>query len=104
MNFPKQSKITEKGGKTFISRQNRFFLDPREQILAQRWARSQKLQVLGNAHSHPNGEAIPSEVDCLWSFSSNLMVIVDKKGGVRSWWIAEDKSLQPIELKNFNHK
>ena len=26
MNFPKQSKITEKGGKTFISRQNRFFL------------------------------------------------------------------------------
>jgi proteasome lid subunit RPN8/RPN11 len=56
-------------------RPRRFQLDPREQLLAQRWARDRHLQVIGAAHSHPQSAAVPSSTDLELAFCPTLMLI-----------------------------
>ncbi len=89
--FPEQIKIQE-------SRRNRFAIDPKDQIRAQKWARSRNLFVLGSAHSHPDNLSIPSKTDIAWTFSPSLMLIVSGKGEVRAWWINNSKFKQGIEI------
>ncbi len=86
------------------SRKTRFALDPKEQINAQRWGRNNNLQVLGTAHSHPSKEAIPcpSLVDRQWRLKSELMVIINGNGEIRSWWVDENPSNHPKELAQLN--
>ena len=50
-------------------------LDPREQLLAQSWARQRGFDVIGTAHSHPQGDATPSRRDRDWLRVPSLMVI-----------------------------
>ena len=57
------------------SKQNRFLIDPREQIHAQRWARKHNWAVLGTCHSHLQGEPIPSKTDIEWSNAYELSLI-----------------------------
>jgi proteasome lid subunit RPN8/RPN11 len=57
-------------------RRRRFALDPREQLLAQKWARSRGLTVLGSAHSHPLSEPVPSALDQSLAFAPTLMLIL----------------------------
>lgn len=68
----------------------RFGLDPREQLLAQRWGRQRGLQVLGCAHSHPCSEAIPSPTDLALNLAPALLLIRGQKGEWRSWWINDE--------------
>jgi proteasome lid subunit RPN8/RPN11 len=72
----------------------RFSLDPREQLLAQRWCRTQELVVLGAAHSHPCSEASPSETDRHWCVGPTLMLIRSGLGtgrqALRAWWMPEN--------------
>ena len=76
-------------------RQHRFLLDPREQLLAQRWARERQLQVLGAAHSHPSSEAVPSSSDLALSCGPALMVIrsglpvAAGTAALRAWWLPD---------------
>ncbi len=78
-----------------VERRRRFTLDPREQLLAQKWARSRGLSVLGSAHSHPLSEPVPSALDRSLAFAPTLMLIVGKgpvAGESRSlacWWLPE---------------
>ena len=81
-----------------LTRKNRFQIDPKEQILAQKWARSRQLQVLGSAHSHPRSRAIPSDSDLRSLSSSTLMVIVDRDGLIRAWWISNDQKFEEIDV------
>ena len=74
-------------------RRRRFSLDPREQLLAQRWCRSRGLRVLGAAHSHPCSEAVPSNTDRQLCVGPTLMLI--RSGldsgptALRAWWMPE---------------
>tara|TARA_Y100001968_G_scaffold329760_1_gene379859 strand:+ start:895 stop:1395 length:501 start_codon:yes stop_codon:yes gene_type:complete len=86
-----------------LSKKNRFAIDPREQILAQKWARSNQLNILGSAHSHPNTYAIPSKIDLYLNRCPNLMIIVDNAGIIRGWWISNSENCQEIEVA-FNSK
>jgi [CysO sulfur-carrier protein]-S-L-cysteine hydrolase len=73
-------------------RQHRFLLDPREQLLAQRWARDRQLQVLGAAHSHPSSEAVPSASDLTLSCGPALMLIrsgLPVAAPLRAWWLPD---------------
>jgi proteasome lid subunit RPN8/RPN11 len=45
------------------SRQDRFYLDPRDYLRADRAARTQGLDIVGCYHSHPDWPAEPSERD-----------------------------------------
>ena len=57
-------------------RGQRFCIDPREQLLAQKWGRSRGLQLLGSAHSHPATAPIPSRLDQILTLGPTLMVIL----------------------------
>ena len=69
------------------SRRTRFALDPREQIAAQRWSRQRGWRVLGSAHSHPEGQPVPSALDRQWAAGEGVMVIDAGVAGVRAWWL-----------------
>jgi proteasome lid subunit RPN8/RPN11 len=79
-------------------RRRRFALDPREQLLAQKWARARGLSVLGSAHSHPLSEPVPSALDRSLAFAPTLMLILGQgaaAGEPRSlacWWLPEQGS------------
>jgi proteasome lid subunit RPN8/RPN11 len=79
-------------------RSRRFALDPREQLLAQKWARARGLSVLGSAHSHPLSEPVPSALDRSLAFGPTLMLILGQgpvAGELRSlacWWLPEQGS------------
>ncbi|WP_370566694.1 M67 family metallopeptidase [Cyanobium sp. LEGE 06143] len=74
-------------------RQRRFAIDPREQLVAQRWARQRGLQVLGAAHSHPETAAEPSPTDLALTCAPALMVILGRQGEALAWWLEEGNTL-----------
>ena len=80
-----------------FSRQNRFAVDPREQIEAQKWGRKRNWKVLGIAHSHPEGDAFPSSKDLDWGIPG-LMVIVASSGAIQGWWLTPERTLQTLKL------
>ncbi|MEB3233988.1 MAG: M67 family metallopeptidase [Cyanobacteriota bacterium] len=91
-------------------RPRRFALDPREQLLAQRWARSRGLAVLGSAHSHPSSDPTPSALDLALTVAPALVVIAGVGADHRGaspwqwgfWWLAESQALgsapEPLPL------
>ena len=85
-----------------LSKQRRFAFDPREQLVAQKWARKNGLEVIGNAHSHPKGDAVPSKIDCAWNQDNGIMIIIDKSGIIRGWWVANAQNCDPIEVTFLN--
>ncbi len=81
--------------KTNASRRNRFAIAPIDFLRAQKFARSEKLNVVGIYHSHPNHPAVPSEYDrqIAWSQYSYLIMSVaeDDVTKTRSWKLAGDR-------------
>jgi len=100
-------------------RGQRFRLDPREQLLAQRWGRERGLQVLGSAHSHPSSPATPSHTDRSLGLGPTLMLIrsgqpsaagLDAPAAarllapLRAWWLLEpdgdgQAAVAPLDLQ-----
>jgi proteasome lid subunit RPN8/RPN11 len=70
-------------------RLRRFAIDPREQLLAQKWARSRGWQVLGSLHSHPQGEPVPSATDRRLAVPPALLVI-QGAAELACWWLPEE--------------
>lgn len=73
-------------------RTRRFQLDPREQLLAQRWVRERGLQVLGAAHSHPCSAAVPSATDRDLAVAPTLQLILSPRAdwAPACWWVDLD--------------
>jgi proteasome lid subunit RPN8/RPN11 len=84
-------------------RSRRFQLDPREQLLAQRWSRSRSLTVLGAAHSHPCSDAVPSATDLELCLGPTLMLIrsgrAEGLAALGAWWIPEGGSPLPLAIE-----
>ncbi len=70
-------------------RLRRFAIDPREQLLAQKWARQWGWQVLGSLHSHPGGEPVPSATDRALAVPPALLAI-QGHAELACWWLPED--------------
>ena len=81
------------------SKRNRFEIDPREQISSQKWARKNNLEVLCFAHSHPLSKNIPSKMDLFLHQSPGLMVISNKNGNLKAWWIKNKFGYQRVKIK-----
>ncbi|MGH8514067.1 MAG: M67 family metallopeptidase [Gammaproteobacteria bacterium] len=68
---------------------DRYELDPKAMLAAERDARSRGLQIVGVWHSHPDHPAEPSETDraAAWEDWSYLIVSVACNGinAIRSW-------------------
>ena len=80
-------------------RQRRFALDPREQLLAQRWGRERGLRVLGSAHSHPCSEPVPSRTDRELAVAPTLQLILSPLQHWRPacWWL-EAPATGPLQV------
>lgn len=83
------------------SLRDRFYLEPRDYLRADRGARSQGLEVVGCYHSHPDHPAIPSERDRTGaqgvgggpSFSFLIQSVRDGRSAeLTAWLLAEDGS------------
>lgn len=80
------------------SRRDRFFLDPRDYLRADREARARGLEIMGCYHSHPDHPAVPSERDRVGSQaiggSSFAFVIQSVRAGkaaeIASWLLVDE--------------
>jgi proteasome lid subunit RPN8/RPN11 len=70
-------------------RHRRFAVDPREQLLAQKWARQRGWDGLGSLHSHPKGEPVPSATDRALAVPPALLVI-QGVAEMACWWLPEE--------------
>lgn len=81
------------------SLRDRFYLDPRDYMKADRAARAQGLDIVGCYHSHPDHPAIPSERDRVGAqgvgggtvFSFLIQSVRDRQAAeLSSWLLSED--------------
>ncbi|MFN9530389.1 MAG: M67 family metallopeptidase [Cyanobacteriota bacterium] len=79
-------------------RYHRFAIDPREQLLAQKWARQRGWLVLGSLHSHPVGEPVPSATDLALAVPPAFRAI-QGVSGLACWWLPEEGDPQPLMWK-----
>ena len=85
-----------------LSKLNRFEIDTKDQILSQKLARENNLEVLCCAHSHPIGENKPSEMDLFLHQSPCLMVISNKDGDLKAWWIKNKLNFHSVKIEIFS--
>ena len=85
-----------------LSKKNRFEIDPKDQIASQKWARENDLEILCCAHSHPSGDNKPSKVDLSLHQSPGLMVISNKDGDLKAWWIKNKLNFNSVKIKIFS--
>tara|TARA_Y100001968_G_C18965554_1_gene529820 strand:- start:88 stop:576 length:489 start_codon:yes stop_codon:yes gene_type:complete len=85
-----------------VSKSNRFEIDAKDQIAAQKWARKKNLEVLCFAHSHPQGKNKPSKIDLSFHNSPGLMVISNSSGNLKAWWIKNELSFQRVKIEIFS--
>ena len=85
-----------------LSKKNRFEIDAKDQIASHKWARENDLEVLCSAHSHPSGENKPSEMDLSLHQSPGLMVISNKYGDLKAWWITNKLNFHNVKIEIFS--
>jgi proteasome lid subunit RPN8/RPN11 len=85
------------------SQRDRFAIDPRDMLTAQRHARDRNWVIIGIYHSHPDHPAIPSERDRqqAWPHYSYLILSVQQGQVVdqRSWQLDEHHQFQPEAIE-----
>ena len=85
-----------------LTKKNRFEIDSKNLIASHKWARENELEVLCCAHSHPSGENKPSEMDLFFHQYPGLMVISNKKGDLKAWWIKNKLNFSSVKIETFS--
>lgn len=78
------------------ARHNRVLILPKDVMRAERYARENKLDVVGYYHSHPEDFGVPSQYDLdhalpVWSYVI-ASVLQGKIADIRSWEMENDRS------------
>ncbi len=77
------------------SARNRYLIEPRDFLSAEREARSLALEIVGFYHSHPDHPALPSEFDRehAWPWYAYVIVPVERgrSGTPRAWVLENDR-------------
>ncbi|HVS20127.1 MAG TPA: M67 family metallopeptidase [Planctomycetota bacterium] len=77
----------------------RFEVDPRDHLEAQRAARETGLEVVGAWHSHAHGPATPSASDAREAVPAWVHVIVDARAGdCRAWYAGDDGLVELVRV------
>jgi proteasome lid subunit RPN8/RPN11 len=81
---------------------DRYWIDPKDLLRAQRYARDHQLSILGTYHSHPDHTAVPSECDrsLAWAQYSYLIVSVEQGTAqtTRCWNLDAHHQFQSEEI------
>ena len=88
--------------KIHFSKETRFEVNPKDQIAAQKWSRNNNLEILCLAHSHQSALNIPSKLDLFLHKSPGLMVISDKDGNLKAWWIENKDNFHQVKIEIFS--
>lgn len=92
----KVSAVLRSGNLRDDSPQNRYLIDPREFMKADRQARDAGQDIVGIYHSHPDHPSKPSEFDRehAWPYYSYIIFSVraGKVADARCWLLEEDRS------------
>lgn len=84
------------------SRSDRYWIDPKDLLLAQRYARDHQIQVVGIYHSHPDHPARPSECDRQLAWTAYMYLILSVQQGhvcdVLSWTLNSQQQFQSDPL------
>lgn len=82
-----------------LNKRNRYWVEPKDLMEAQRYGRDHGWIILGVYHSHPNHPAVPSERDrrLAWSeYSYPILSIVDGNlVDLQSWRLDPENQFQP---------
>ena len=86
-------------------RHNRVLILPKDVLRAERYARENKLDVVGYYHSHPDDRAVPSQYDLdhalpVWSYII-ASVLNGKVDDIASWEMENDRTRfneEPLEI------
>jgi proteasome lid subunit RPN8/RPN11 len=74
---------------------DRFSIDPRDIVKADREASKRGLDIIGFFHSHPDWPATPSETDRMWAWPVVSFMIVSvaagKAAAARSWVLRDGR-------------
>ncbi|HEY9618776.1 MAG TPA: M67 family metallopeptidase [Crinalium sp.] len=87
-----------------LTKSRRYWIDPKDMLEAQRYARDRHLTIVGIYHSHPDNPAVPSECDRVlaWPEYSYLIVSVPKGNAkdLLSWKLDDGHQFQsePIRM------
>ena len=76
----------------------RFEVDPRDHLQAQRDARDAGLDVVGAWHSHAEGPATPSATDAREALPGWVHLIVDARSGACRAWYASEAGMSELTL------
>jgi proteasome lid subunit RPN8/RPN11 len=86
-----------------LAKTERYWIDPKDLLTAQRSARDRGLSILGVYHSHPDHPAIPSECDRSLAWAEYSYIIVSVQQGVaqtiRCWSLDENHQFQEEEMR-----
>lgn len=84
-----------------LERRHSFFISAREVLGLERTAEAQGRVLLGFYHSHPNGDAIPSDRDLADAVPGYIHIIGSRSGEVRAWRLRDDRTgFDEINLAN----
>lgn len=82
-----------------LDKTDRYWIDPREMLKVQRYARDHQLNIIGIYHSHPDHPAVPSECDrsLAWAQYSYLITSVHrgKAQATHCWSLDDEHQFQP---------
>jgi proteasome lid subunit RPN8/RPN11 len=82
-------------------RRDRYWIDPKILLQAQKYARDHSLAIIGIYHSHPDHPAAPSETDRRLAWAEYSYVIVSVQAGKTTdtrCWQLNDQQFQVEEL------
>ncbi len=93
-----------------VDREDRFEMDPKEFVRAEKEADDEGLNVVGFYHSHPDWPAIPSQTDIVWAWEGSYYLIVSVHEGRpfnTGIWSLEAEGLkrfiqEPLEILDEN--
>ena len=86
-----------------LTTRRRYWIDPKDMLAAQKYARNNGLNIIGIYHSHPDHPAVPSECDrtCAWPEYSYIIVSVPNgtAADTFSWTLDDEHQFQPEDLQ-----
>lgn len=90
------------GSPTNAAKTERYWIDPKELLAAQRYAREHHIEVIGIYHSHPDHAALPSESDRALAWSSYSYLIVSVQSGsvkdILCWQLDDQHQFRSQEI------
>jgi proteasome lid subunit RPN8/RPN11 len=97
------SDASSERGHHSLTKARRYWIDPRDMLAAQRYARDRQLNIIGIYHSHPDHPATPSECDraAAWHHYSYMIISVQhgKANHVLCWTLDDNNQFQSEEIQ-----